>query len=57
MENNAIKITNNNNINNNKITIGLFSKETNTLLTYRNVFFFLENSLSKSEEKFSEVSW
>lgn len=56
MENDAIKITNNNNINNNKITIGLFSKQTNTLLTYRNVFFFLENSLSKSEEKFSEVS-
>lgn len=39
MENDAIKITNNNNNKNNKITIGLFSKQTNTLLTYRNGFF------------------
>lgn len=60
MENNAIKITNNNNINNNKITIGLFSKQTNTLLTYRNVFFFwktLSASLKKNSQRCPGRTW
>lgn len=51
-ENDAIKITNNNN--KNKITIGLFSKQTNTLLTYRNVFLFFWKNLSASLKKNSQ---
>lgn len=60
MENNAIKITNNNKNNKNKITIGLFSKQTNTLLTYRNVFFFwktLSASLKKNSQRCPGRTW